>query len=402
MSKAVGSNGPSIPSFGSSWSGGFGSAKSLQELLIVRQAELRSKHVGPGTPGSFCGTFPAFERCGRRFSGGRQEQDSHVPCLPRTVDACGSTAGAAAVIASGPACCHELNDRNGASSASRKATQSGLPSRTRRKHLAGGSSFEDEGGVPPGKLSGAVQERDARPHRQASARIGRCSSRRISKYLAPPMWRLFPARRAWRQKRSSHLPRRQPCKRRWRPRWSGSGRREPSRSCPIHRSIRRPSTADSEPRGPSGSSRRRRSRRRRSRRRNPISRRCRRYPPRCRNTPSVPPLRRRKRRQLHGNVTIIRPRDKTLQEPGAGRPVPAAAALSDGDRAHATVSRERRGAALRPTDNAWPRYPKLLARIRLLQAEAERARQREAAAAIRWIKRDIVLYGLTAEDLGFH
>ena len=117
--------------------------------------------------------------------------------------------------------------------------------------------------------------------------------------------------------------------------------------------------------------------------------------------PSVPPLRRRKRRQLHGNVTIIRPRDKTLQEPGAGRPVPAAAALSDGDRAHATVSRERRGAALQPTDDAWPRYPRLLARIRLLQAEAERARQREAAAAIRWIKRDIALYGLTAEDLGF-
>ena len=63
--------------------------------------------------------------------------------------------------------------------------------------------------------------------------------------------------------------------------------------------------------------------------------------------------------------------------------------MSDGDRAHATVSRERRGAALQPTDDAWPHYPRLLARIRLLQAEAERARQREAAAAIRWIKRDI-------------
>ena len=117
--------------------------------------------------------------------------------------------------------------------------------------------------------------------------------------------------------------------------------------------------------------------------------------------PSVPRLRRRKRRQLHGDVTIIRPQDETLQEPGAGRPVPAGAATSGGDRAHATVSRERRGAALQSTDDAWPHYPRLLARIRLLQAEAERARQREAAAAVRWIKRDIVRYGLTAKDLGF-
>ena len=75
--------------------------------------------------------------------------------------------------------------------------------------------------------------------------------------------------------------------------------------------------------------------------------------------------------------------------------------MSNGDQAHATVSREIRGAALRSVDNVWPQYSKLLARIRLLQAEAERARQREAAAAIRRIKRDFVRYGLTAEDPGF-
>ena len=54
-----------------------------------------------------------------------------------------------------------------------------------------------------------------------------------------------------------------------------------------------------------------------------------------------------------------------------------------------------------PSGGQTTRYPKLLARIRLLQAEAERARQREAAVAIESMKRDIALYGLTAEDLGF-
>ena len=118
--------------------------------------------------------------------------------------------------------------------------------------------------------------------------------------------------------------------------------------------------------------------------------------------PSVPRLRRRKPRQLHGDVTIIRPpQDETLQETDADGSLPAGAAISDGDPASATVTRERRGASLWPTDDAWPRYPKLLARIRLLQAQAARARQREAAAALRWIKRDIVRYGLTAGDLGF-
>ena len=109
-------------------------------------------------------------------------------------------------------------------------------------------------------------------------------------------------------------------------------------------------------------------------------------------SPSVPRLRRRKSPRLHGDVTIIRPPQD--------RPLPAGTGISDGDPASATVPRERRGAPVRPTDGAGPRYLKLLARIRLLQAQAERARQREAAAAIRWIKRDIDRYGLTAKDLG--
>ena len=118
--------------------------------------------------------------------------------------------------------------------------------------------------------------------------------------------------------------------------------------------------------------------------------------------PSVPQRRRRKLRQLHGDVTIIRPpQHEALKETGADWPLSAKPAISEGDPASATVLRECRGAPLWPTDDAWPHYPKLLARIRLLQAEAGRARQREAAAAIRWVKRDIVLYGLTAEDLGF-
>ena len=119
-------------------------------------------------------------------------------------------------------------------------------------------------------------------------------------------------------------------------------------------------------------------------------------------SPSVPRLRRRKPRQLHGEVTIIRPpQDKPPQESDADRPLPAGAGISEADLASATGPQERRGAPLWPTDDAWPRYPKLLARIRLLEGQAARARQRDAAAAIRWIKRDIVRYGLTAEDLGF-
>jgi hypothetical protein len=118
--------------------------------------------------------------------------------------------------------------------------------------------------------------------------------------------------------------------------------------------------------------------------------------------PAVAPLRRRKRRQLHGDVRIIRPlQDEAPRQTDADRPLPAGATISDGRPAPATAPRERRGASLRPRDEARPSYRKLLARIRLLQAEAERARQREAAAAIEWMKRDIALYGLTAEDLGF-
>lgn len=119
-------------------------------------------------------------------------------------------------------------------------------------------------------------------------------------------------------------------------------------------------------------------------------------------TPPVPRLRRRKPRRLHGDVTIIRPpQDEVLQQTDAHRPVAAAAAIPDGDPVSATAPQPRRGASLRPTDDARLRYPGLLARIRLLQAEAERARRREAAAVIEWMKRDIALYGLTAEDLGF-
>jgi hypothetical protein len=118
--------------------------------------------------------------------------------------------------------------------------------------------------------------------------------------------------------------------------------------------------------------------------------------------PSVPRRRRRKPRQLHGEVTVIRPpQDEARQQTDAGRPLPAGSAISEGDPASATLPRGHHSAPLWPSDDAWPRYPKLLARIRLLQAQAARARQREAAAALRWIKRDIARYGLTAEDLEF-
>jgi DNA-binding protein H-NS len=50
-------------------------------------------------------------------------------------------------------------------------------------------------------------------------------------------------------------------------------------------------------------------------------------------------------------------------------------------------------------DLEWPRYPKLLERIRALELEAARLRQREAAAAILWIKRAVRTYRIDASEL---
>ena len=83
-----------------------------------------------------------------------------------------------------------------------------------RRHLAGGSSFEDEGALPPGRLPRTVQGR-VTPVPIASLRENRSMQLETDlKGLGISDGRLFPARRAWRPKRSSHRPRPQPRKRR--------------------------------------------------------------------------------------------------------------------------------------------------------------------------------------------
>lgn len=116
-------------------------------------------------------------------------------------------------------------------------------------------------------------------------------------------------------------------------------------------------------------------------------------PPDVAQTPADPPAVRRRRRKspaLHGEVTVIRPAAAPDAAPAAvpdapGRPAETAPQTPDGPGLGAT---------------SWPRYPKLLARIRELEAEAERVRQREAAQAIRWIRQTMQAYGIRPEELG--
>jgi hypothetical protein len=108
-------------------------------------------------------------------------------------------------------------------------------------------------------------------------------------------------------------------------------------------------------------------------------------------------LPRRKRRQLHGEVTVIRPGPATVGESLAP------------DSTYRTEVSERRlvehkaltvrnGTVLAGTS---PRYPALLARIRALQAEAQTAFRRESAEAVAWIRSAIKAYGIRADELGF-
>ena len=106
---------------------------------------------------------------------------------------------------------------------------------------------------------------------------------------------------------------------------------------------------------------------------------------------------RRRRRRLNGAVTIIRPQ---LHEPHGVRDE------SFGERAESDLIAARRlhrdeiGAF--GTDRAAQlRYQKLLLRIAELERQAHAAKEREAAAAVRWIKKAIRDYGIRAKDLGF-
>jgi len=108
------------------------------------------------------------------------------------------------------------------------------------------------------------------------------------------------------------------------------------------------------------------------------------------SSPEVTQVRRRRRR-LNGEVTIIRPpsqeRKAVGDEPTRAKPdsQPQSSALG---RFGVDLEEQRR-------------HEKLLARIALLERQAQRARNTEAATAIRWIKKAINEYGIEASEVGF-
>jgi len=126
--------------------------------------------------------------------------------------------------------------------------------------------------------------------------------------------------------------------------------------------------------------------------------------------PANPPVRRlprKKARRLHGEVTIIRPAPSATPQgaaadmPAEAQPQVAAPADHGIEPASPRAQRRRPEPDMEQSDDAWPRYPQLMARIRALEAEAKVLKAREAAEAIEWIKRAISTHGLTAQDLGF-
>jgi len=123
--------------------------------------------------------------------------------------------------------------------------------------------------------------------------------------------------------------------------------------------------------------------------------------------PANPPQRRlprKKARRLHGEVTIIRPvQGETSQGNPSDLPVDAQPPAPDRriELASPRAAQRRPKRAVAPTDDAWPHYPRLMARIRALEMEAKALKESEAAAAVEWIKRAIATHGLTAQDLGF-
>jgi hypothetical protein len=118
-------------------------------------------------------------------------------------------------------------------------------------------------------------------------------------------------------------------------------------------------------------------------------------------SPAPKVLRRKKRRQLHGEVTIIRSSEapQVLQEAAAPITPTSPEPASPVAPRPASDSPAGPGHATSLLDN-WPRYPKLIAQIKALEAAAEQAKHREAAEAVRWIKQAIRAHGLTPQDLG--
>jgi hypothetical protein len=97
----------------------------------------------------------------------------------------------------------------------------------------------------------------------------------------------------------------------------------------------------------------------------------------------------RRRRRLNGEVTIIRPSSQALGEGATSEnPIGASRAPTDDDGRFGVPLETQR------------RHQKLLARIALLERQADKARNAEAATAVRWIRKAIKDYGISAEELG--
>lgn len=113
---------------------------------------------------------------------------------------------------------------------------------------------------------------------------------------------------------------------------------------------------------------------------------------------------RRSRRQLHGEVIITRPDNKSpvttprpdvMAERGASAPPARLGPRGEHD-LRLKVQESSQGG------DTWPRYPAMLRRLRELQVQAEEARQRERRAALVWIRAAIADYHLSPSELGLN
>ena len=103
--------------------------------------------------------------------------------------------------------------------------------------------------------------------------------------------------------------------------------------------------------------------------------------------PTVQRLRARRRRVLHGAVTTIRPAtaDSGADRGPGSEPHEGVLAFLD----FGVGEEERR------------RYKTLMNKIAELQLQAKTAKESEAAAAVRWIRKAIAEYGICRSELGF-
>lgn len=106
------------------------------------------------------------------------------------------------------------------------------------------------------------------------------------------------------------------------------------------------------------------------------------------------PVKTRRRRRLHGPVSILRPTIPEVSDPAAE--APQQALLAD-----EPASQEKGVGGFDFEPISSKAYAALLLRIAKLEAEAGVLRKQEAAKAIQWIQVAIRDYGLTRQDLGF-